>query len=277
MRKAIVSAGTLRNHRRPAKSGSDAARRNVYQRRLSFEPLEDRRLLSIFYVSPTGSDSSGGTINAPWTLWQANQAIEMGTVRGGDTIYMRGGTYKWFDQCSDTEYAPYWFLGNQIHMSQGTNNDYPWGGTSSTNRITIAGYPGEQVVWDSGEQFSWTQDDQYDWHVNISGCNSLNGFTQWRMDVSGTTSPNCTDTCGFDVTEGMTNINTGNPCHGYWSWYDHDGQKCWAIESGSYPSIPTYYIFWDGALADRGQWRPNLALGHGQRLLVFGCGERRLA
>ena len=43
-----------------------------------------------YYVSPVGSDDSGnGSQNAPfWTLQKAH-----GQAIGGDTIYLRGGTY----------------------------------------------------------------------------------------------------------------------------------------------------------------------------------------
>ncbi|MEO1445599.1 MAG: DUF1565 domain-containing protein [Cyanobacteria bacterium J06635_11] len=43
-----------------------------------------------FFVAPNGSDDNTGTLDAPFaTLTKANDAVQ-----AGDTIYMRGGTYK---------------------------------------------------------------------------------------------------------------------------------------------------------------------------------------
>jgi MYXO-CTERM domain-containing protein len=42
-----------------------------------------------YYVAPTGSDSAGGTLAAPWATIAHAQSV----AAAGDTIYFRGGTY----------------------------------------------------------------------------------------------------------------------------------------------------------------------------------------
>ena len=44
-----------------------------------------------FYVSPTGSDSAAGTLSAPWQ--HIGWAVTNATPHGGDTVYLRAGTY----------------------------------------------------------------------------------------------------------------------------------------------------------------------------------------
>ena len=43
-----------------------------------------------YYVSPTGSDSSAGTLAAPFATLQKGAD----TAAAGDTVWIRGGTYK---------------------------------------------------------------------------------------------------------------------------------------------------------------------------------------
>ena len=82
---------------------------------------------SPFYVSTTGNDANAGTSAAPW------RTLRYGVSRltAGDTLYIRGGTY-----------------------GGGSNYDYRIAddtitipsGTSFSNAVTIAGYPGEAVT-----------------------------------------------------------------------------------------------------------------------------------
>ena len=74
-----------------------------------------------YYVSPTGSDSNPGTQASPFaSLQKANNS-----AAGGDTIWMRAGTY---------------YSTTQITLSKS--------GTSDTNRTKIWAYPGEVPVLD---------------------------------------------------------------------------------------------------------------------------------
>ncbi|HEX2972430.1 MAG TPA: hypothetical protein VHP11_08855, partial [Tepidisphaeraceae bacterium] len=61
------------------------------------ESLEDRTLLSTYYVSPDGNDSAIGDSTAPWqTLQQAADS-----VAPGDTVIVKAGTYKGFQVTTD--------------------------------------------------------------------------------------------------------------------------------------------------------------------------------
>ena len=53
------------------------------------EALEQRRLLSTYFVSTSGSDSAAGTTTAPWQTLQ--KAAD--TAHSGDTVVVRAGTY----------------------------------------------------------------------------------------------------------------------------------------------------------------------------------------
>jgi parallel beta-helix repeat protein len=79
------------------------------------------------YVSPSGSDANDGSIGAPWaTLRHA-----VAQLQAGQTLYLREGTYRGINS---TE--------NSIDSVLGTVRS----GTSWSNAITIAGYPGEHAV-----------------------------------------------------------------------------------------------------------------------------------
>ena len=80
---------------------------------------------SVFYVSPSGSDSSPGTPSAPWrTIGKA-----MSTLRAGQTAYLRAGVY-------------------EENTSGGCDSGYnslTWSASGTANDpITISGYPGEE-------------------------------------------------------------------------------------------------------------------------------------
>ena len=59
------------------------------RRRPAFDPLESRRALSGFYVSPAGDDAAAGTIDAPWRTPQHAVAA----AAAGDVINLRAGSY----------------------------------------------------------------------------------------------------------------------------------------------------------------------------------------
>ncbi|MGO9833300.1 MAG: right-handed parallel beta-helix repeat-containing protein [Polyangiaceae bacterium] len=49
-----------------------------------------------YYVAPTGSDSAAGSEAAPFASWAHAQTAAV----PGDTVYFRGGTYKYTDATS---------------------------------------------------------------------------------------------------------------------------------------------------------------------------------
>lgn len=52
------------------------------------EPLESRQLLTVYYVSPSGSDANPGTKRAPW---QTLDRVSHHHFQGGDRILLEGG------------------------------------------------------------------------------------------------------------------------------------------------------------------------------------------
>ncbi|HEU5080374.1 MAG TPA: Ig-like domain-containing protein [Opitutaceae bacterium] len=78
-----------------------------------------------FYVAPTGSDSNAGTIDAPFaTLMQAQAAAS-----AGDTVWVRGGTYKNFAiAATDANY-------NYVHVL-------------NKSGVTYSAYASEKPVFD---------------------------------------------------------------------------------------------------------------------------------
>ena len=99
-----------------------------------------------YYVATTGSDSNAGTMDAPWATLQK----AANTAAAGDTVWIRGGTYK---------------ITTPASSSAGVN--FTKSGTSDTNRIKYWAYPGEVPVIDfSGMVISTTG---YTIGFNVSG------------------------------------------------------------------------------------------------------------
>jgi MYXO-CTERM domain-containing protein len=80
-----------------------------------------------YYVATTGSDSNAGTLAAPFATLQ--KAAD--TAVAGDTVWIRGGTYKITTPKTS---------GAGIQLSKS--------GTSDTNRIKYWAYPGETPLFD---------------------------------------------------------------------------------------------------------------------------------
>jgi hypothetical protein len=80
-----------------------------------------------YYVAPTGSDSAAGTMAAPFATLQKG----INTAAPGDTVWIRGGTYK---------------ITTPASSAAGVN--FSKSGTSDTNRIKYWAYPGEVPVFD---------------------------------------------------------------------------------------------------------------------------------
>lgn len=94
---------------------------------IDLESLESRLLLSTYFVATTGSDSQAGTVNAPFASLLPFFAI----AQPGDAALIRGGTYRGF---AGSDWS------RQYTTIAGT----------AAAPITIAGYPGENVLIDSG-------------------------------------------------------------------------------------------------------------------------------
>ena len=80
-----------------------------------------------YYVAPTGSDSNSGTKDSPWGTLQKGAD----TAAAGDTVWIRGGTYK-----------------TTTPKSSGAGIQLSKSGTSDTNRVKIWAYPGETPLFD---------------------------------------------------------------------------------------------------------------------------------
>src|SRR5579871_4596094 len=97
------------------KPSPTARRRNV---RLNLEALEDRCLLSTYYVATTGSNSNPGSLTQPFLTIQ--HALDVAT-NPGDTVEVRAGTYN-------------------------ERLTFPASGSASGGYITLEAYPGEHVL-----------------------------------------------------------------------------------------------------------------------------------
>jgi hypothetical protein len=84
-------------------------------------------LAAEYYVATTGSDSNAGTLAAPFATLQKGAD----TAVAGDTVWIRGGTYK-----------------ITTPKTSGAGIQLAKSGTSDTNRIKYWAYPGETPLFD---------------------------------------------------------------------------------------------------------------------------------
>ncbi len=93
---------------------------------------------AIYYVSPTGSDASAGTITAPWATWH----YAFSRLVAGDILYIRGGLYTPNATLSG---GPY--VGARISYKNGT----------ASNPILISAYGNEVPILDGSKitQAGW--------------------------------------------------------------------------------------------------------------------------
>jgi hypothetical protein len=107
----------------------------------------------VYYVSPSGSDGNAGTLASPWR--SINTAVA--NLKGGDTLYVRGGTY------AETV---------NVNVS----------GTASSP-ITITAYPGELPVIDGGTTLP-----NGNWGALIAvygNYNTVSGFEVKNSNING--------------------------------------------------------------------------------------------
>lgn len=84
-----------------------------------------------YYVSPSGDDSNPGTMSQPWkTFGRAVKTSQTPHLRGGDTLYFRGGTYRIEES---------WFTSGGDKLSSNSISGTPG------NPTKIAAYSGERV------------------------------------------------------------------------------------------------------------------------------------
>jgi MYXO-CTERM domain-containing protein len=86
-----------------------------------------------FYVAPAGDDTAVGSEGAPFATWERGQSA----ASPGDTVYFRGGRYKFKDAtstCSSTSATV-----NAVVLSKSGTSDKP---------IRYWAYPGERPIFD---------------------------------------------------------------------------------------------------------------------------------
>jgi MYXO-CTERM domain-containing protein len=86
-----------------------------------------------YYVAPTGSDTAAGTLSAPFASWAHAESV----AAAGDTVYFRGGTYKYTDATSTCS-SPTATINAVVLSKSGT----------SGNPIRYWAYSGEKPVFD---------------------------------------------------------------------------------------------------------------------------------
>lgn len=113
-----------------------------------------------YYCSPSGSNSSGnGTMRNPWFDLRGAQ----GTVRAGNLILFRGGTYRGI-----TNGGGSWYSANRL-TTTGTSNDY----------IVFKNYPGEKPIFENLGYFSMTL---YSYQV-LDGITFLGGISLYNPNI----------------------------------------------------------------------------------------------
>jgi MYXO-CTERM domain-containing protein len=95
---------------------------------------------STWYVAPTGNDTAAGTMSAPFATWARAQTA----AAAGDTVYFRGGTYKYTTSTSTCSAA----AGGGTSTSAIVNAVVLNKSGSAGNMINYWAYPGETPVFD---------------------------------------------------------------------------------------------------------------------------------
>ena len=107
-----------------------------------------------YYISPTGNDNNPGTINSPFKTWERiSQPRWNNILNGGDTVFIRGGTYvSPHASNGDDGVACYW------QNINGTSNSY----------VVIMAYPGEKPILDCSNVTPFYSDP---WIIYMTDCN----------------------------------------------------------------------------------------------------------
>ena len=119
-----------------------------YRQKLFAEFLEDRDLMAVFAVAPTGNDTSGtGGVSAPFrTIQRAVNAA----ADGGDTILVAAGSYT-YDASQDTISVQRSGTQNVVSIFNKQVNIY--GGYTAVNGFTVANPIANPTIIDGQNQF----------------------------------------------------------------------------------------------------------------------------
>jgi hypothetical protein len=171
------------------KAGTQSGRPQRF--RPAVEALEERRVLSTYYVAPTGSNANPGTLAQPFKTIQ--HGIDM-AAKPGDTIEVRAGTYAERLICSHSGNAAGGFItlenfpGEHVLLTgQGAaNNDIGYGNNMvmilNQSYLKLTGF---EIAYDNGIA---VQDDAFGVRVQGSGSNVvIQGNT--IHDITGSVAP----------------------------------------------------------------------------------------
>lgn len=106
------------------------ARKSRRLNAVSFEPLEDRRLLTEWFAAVNGLSTNSGSISSPWDLQTA--LMKTAVIQPGDTLYLRGGDYVHPDRSPDS-------IGYSFYLN----------GTAGSP-VTVRPYQSERATIDGG-------------------------------------------------------------------------------------------------------------------------------
>src|SRR6185295_4997215 len=93
---------------------------------VTVEALENRQLMSTYYLAPTGSDSAAGSLAQPF----ATLSKALNVVKAGDTIILRGGTYAGNTEVNKSNITIEGMAGETAKIVSPSNNSNIWFGIS---------------------------------------------------------------------------------------------------------------------------------------------------
>ncbi len=167
-----------------------------------------------YYVSPDGDDLNSGTADLPFKT--IGQGIT--NLNPGDTLYFRAGEYRMLDQGSTRIYI------------QGINDE---------NYITIAGYPGEDVILlgsRSTEEFIWEEYGTGIYRISAEFLtnNPTGMFKQISDHINSTRITHASDLVG-----GRDHNNVSEMDNETWTKADNEGMQCFSSNDGCFIYIKT--------------------------------------
>lgn len=171
-------------------------------------------ILKSYYVSNSGNNANLGTIDSPWkTLVYAS-----GKIKAGDTLYIRGGTYKEVTSWS----------------TDGTQNA----------PIKIMNYPGEQVIIDGYDTIpantggTWMFMIWGDWYY-VSGLEITRSFDEGAIGVKGeyVTIDNCY--IHHNWAAGITIMGNYGTAQNNKIWYNGIDNEFGSSSRGGWPATLT--------------------------------------